>query len=62
MAIESPTYNVESKDGNIEIRKYDDYIVAQLDLEADYSSALNKGFPYWQVIYLEVITRNLKFL
>jgi DNA gyrase inhibitor GyrI len=44
MAIESPNYNVESNDGNIEIRKYDDYIVAQVDLEADYNSALNKGF------------------
>jgi hypothetical protein len=30
MAIESPSYNVESVDGNIEIRRYDDYIVAQL--------------------------------
>ena len=44
MAIESPNYNVESKDENIEIRKYDDYIVAQVDLEADYNYALNKGF------------------
>ena len=44
MAIESPNYNVESKDENIEIRKYDDYIVAQIDLTSDYNSALNKGF------------------
>jgi len=44
MTIESPTYNVESKEENIEIRKYDDYIVAQVDLEADYSSALSNGF------------------
>ncbi len=27
MAIESPSYDVECKDGNIEIRNYDDYIV-----------------------------------
>jgi len=44
MATESPAYNVESKDGNIEIRKYEDYIVAQVDVEADYRSALYKGF------------------
>ena len=44
MAIESPSYSIESKDGNIEIRKYKDYIVAQVDLEADYDSALSKGF------------------
>jgi hypothetical protein len=31
-------------DGNIEIRKFDVYIVAQVDLEADYNSALNKRF------------------
>lgn len=44
MAIESPNYVVESKDGNIEIRRYDDYIVAQVDLASDYNSALNSGF------------------
>lgn len=44
MAIESPKYTLERKDGDIEIRKYDDYIVAQVDIESDYGSALNKGF------------------
>jgi hypothetical protein len=44
MATESPAYNVESKDGNIEIRKYKDYIMAQVDVEADYGSAMYKGF------------------
>jgi DNA gyrase inhibitor GyrI len=44
MAIESPLYTVESKDGDIEIRKYDDYIVAQVDIESDYDSALTNGF------------------
>ena len=36
--------HVECKDGNIEIRNYDDYIVAQVELETDYSSALSNGF------------------
>jgi CRISPR/Cas system CMR-associated protein Cmr1 (group 7 of RAMP superfamily) len=44
MAIESPAYTVEKREGDIEIRIYDDYIVAQVDVEADYDSALNKGF------------------
>lgn len=44
MAIESPAYTVESKEGNIEIRRYDGYILAQVEVEADYESALNMGF------------------
>ena len=44
MTIESPAYTVEKKEGDIEIRLYDDYISAHVDLEADYDSALNKGF------------------
>ncbi len=44
MAIESPEYTVESKDGDIEIRNYEDFIMAQVDVEADYDSALTKGF------------------
>lgn len=44
MTIESPAYTVEKREGDIEIRLYDDYIVAQVDVKADYDSALNKGF------------------
>lgn len=44
MAIESPEYTVESKDGDIEIRKYKDFIMAQVEIEADYESALTQGF------------------
>ena len=32
---ESPSYKVEKKDGNFEIREYDDYILAQVDVEAE---------------------------
>jgi hypothetical protein len=41
---ESPSYNVEKKDGNFEIREYEDYILAQVDVEADYRNALGMGF------------------
>jgi hypothetical protein len=44
MAIESPEYMVESKEKDIEIRNYKDFIMAQVDVEADYDSALTKGF------------------
>lgn len=44
MAIESPDYTVECKDGDIEIRNYKDFIMAQVDVEADYDSALTQGF------------------
>ncbi|MCE5214457.1 MAG: heme-binding protein [Methanobacterium sp.] len=44
MAIESPKYTVESKEGDIEIRNYVDFIMAQVDVEADYDKALTQGF------------------
>jgi hypothetical protein len=41
---ESPAYTVESKDGDIEIRVYPGYILAQTDVEADFDNAIGKGF------------------
>ncbi len=41
---ESPSYHVEKKDGNFEIRKYDDYVLAQVDVEAHYRDAMRIGF------------------
>ena len=41
---ESPLYNIEKKDGNFEIRRYDDYILAQVDVQADYKKAMSMGF------------------
>jgi hypothetical protein len=41
---ESPTYTVESKDGNVEIRVYPGYILAQTDIEADFDNAIGMGF------------------
>jgi len=44
MAIESPTYNVEKKENDIEIRRYSRYILAQVDVESDFDGALRRGF------------------
>ncbi|MDI6644906.1 MAG: heme-binding protein [Methanobacteriaceae archaeon] len=41
---ESPEYTVERKDGNIEIRKYPGYILAQVDVKSDYDTAIGRGF------------------
>ena len=44
MAIESPQYELVSKEGKFEIREYAEHLVAEVELEADYDSAINKGF------------------
>lgn len=41
---ESPAYTVESKDGDLEIRVYPGYILAQTDVEADFDKAIGMGF------------------
>ena len=41
---ETLAYDVESKEGNFEIRKYADYILAQVDIEASFDDAIRKGF------------------
>jgi SOUL heme-binding protein len=41
---ESPAYTVESKDGDVEIRVYPGYILAQVDVKADFDSAIGMGF------------------
>lgn len=41
---ESPAYQVEEKEGKFEIRLYPGYILAQVDIEADFDNALGKGF------------------
>jgi len=44
MSIESPRYTIIQRDNKFEIRDYEEYIVAEVDVEADYSDALNTGF------------------
>jgi hypothetical protein len=41
---ESPAYTVESKDGDVEIRVYPGYILAQTDVESDFDKAIGMGF------------------
>ena len=44
MAIESPRYKTVSKDKKFEIREYDEYILAEVEIDGDFSSTLQKGF------------------
>lgn len=41
---ETLAYDVESEEGNFEIRKYANYILAQVDIEASFDDAIRKGF------------------
>jgi hypothetical protein len=42
--VEQPNYTVLTADGDIEIRQYDDFIVAETIVEADYDDAGSTGF------------------
>jgi len=44
MAIESPRYQTVYKDNKFEIREYDEYILAEVEIDGDFGSALQKGF------------------
>jgi hypothetical protein len=44
MSIESPKYKVTSKENKFEIREYQGYIVAEVEIKDDYDSALSDGF------------------
>jgi hypothetical protein len=44
VATESPKYKVTRKEGKIEIREYDAVIVAEVELDSTYDSALSGGF------------------
>jgi hypothetical protein len=44
MAIETPKFTLLQKDGKFEIRKYEGYISASVEVEADYNHALGEGF------------------
>ena len=44
MAIESPKYQTVHKDKKFEIREYEEYILAEIEIDGDFGSALQKGF------------------
>jgi hypothetical protein len=44
MSIEKPKFNIVQKDRKFEIREYQEYINASVEIESDYKSALNEGF------------------
>jgi hypothetical protein len=44
MAIESPKYQTVRKDRKFEIREYEEYILAEVEIDGDFGSALQKGF------------------
>jgi hypothetical protein len=44
MAVESPRYQTVHKDNKFEIRKYDEYILAEVKIDGDFGAALQKGF------------------
>jgi hypothetical protein len=44
MSIESPKYQTVYKDKKFEIREYEEYILAEVEIDGDFGSALQKGF------------------
>ena len=44
VGIEKPKYTLISKEGNLEIRQYPSYIIAETMVEADFSNAANIAF------------------
>ncbi|MGB5389315.1 MAG: heme-binding protein, partial [Thermoanaerobaculia bacterium] len=44
MAIEQPSYEVLESDGQLELRRYEPYIVAETVVDAEFERAGNEGF------------------
>jgi hypothetical protein len=44
MPIETPKYDVLQKDGKFEIRKYQEYVITSVEIDADFRHALSQGF------------------
>jgi hypothetical protein len=44
MAIESPQYQTVFKDRKFEIREYEAYVLAEVEIDGEFGSALQKGF------------------
>lgn len=44
MSVEQPAYETLKRDGHFEVRRYNGFIVAHVDVEAGFDPALNEGF------------------
>lgn len=44
MAVESPEYQTVHKDKKFEIREYEEHILAEVEIDGEFGSALQKGF------------------
>lgn len=44
MAIEKPKYTVLKKEGKFEIREYEDQILAEVEIQGEWGTVLNRGF------------------
>jgi DNA gyrase inhibitor GyrI len=44
MSIEQPVYDVIKKDGDFEVRRYNGYLLAEVEERGDMDTALNQGF------------------
>jgi effector-binding domain-containing protein len=44
MAIEEPRYILESRDGSLEVRNYEQHLVAEVQIKEDFDSAGNSAF------------------
>lgn len=44
MAIEEPAFKVLKKDGRFELREYSSYVVAEIEVEAEFTEAGNRAF------------------
>jgi hypothetical protein len=44
MAVETPKFSIVQKDGKFEIREYQEYINASVEIESDFKNAINQGF------------------
>lgn len=44
MSVEQPAYETLKQDSGFELRRYNGYILAHVDVEADFDTALNEGF------------------
>jgi hypothetical protein len=44
MSTEQPAYETVKRDGDFEVRRYNGYILAQVEVRSDFDDALNRGF------------------